>query len=117
MLELSSRNFVVGKATSKYPSMVQFYPDRCTYEFYHPFERKKISMEMFYRHMSAVKIHETRRELQFKITHTLIQFPRDYNPAMPNHKLIIGFNSSVDVKKVKNVVIPKITSSGQFVYR
>jgi len=111
LLEISSRNFVVGKLTSKYPSMVQFYPDRCTYEFFTPYERKQISMEMFYRHMDGVKISSSQLQLQFKINHALIQFPKDYNPSLPSHKLSITFNSMVDVEKVRSRILPKILES------
>mmetsp|Transcript_28760 Transcript_28760/g.40109 ORF Transcript_28760/g.40109 Transcript_28760/m.40109 type:complete len:247 (+) Transcript_28760:88-828(+) len=106
LLDISSRNFIVGKLTSKFPSMVHFYLDRCTYEFFHPFEKKQISMVMFYRHMVEVQLSSSRRELQFRIPHKLIQFPDDYNPS--SQKLSIFFNSSLDLEKVRKVVLPKI---------
>mmetsp|Transcript_9978 Transcript_9978/g.16098 ORF Transcript_9978/g.16098 Transcript_9978/m.16098 type:complete len:244 (-) Transcript_9978:68-799(-) len=106
LLNISSRNFVVGKLTSKFPSMVHFYIDRCTYEFFHPFEKKQVSMIMFYRHMVEVQLSSSRREFKFRIPHKLIQFPDDYNPS--SQKLSIFFNSSLDVEKVRKIILPKI---------
>lgn len=108
VVSVSSRNFVVGQATSKYPSMVEFFADRCTYVFHHPFEKKQINMVMYYNHMEQVKVSTARRELRFRIGHRLGEFMRDYKPDNPNHKLTIGFNSSVDTSLVATRVLPII---------
>ena len=37
-----------------------------------------------------------------------VEFPMDYNPCLPSHKLKIALNSSLDLQKLRKIVLPKI---------
>ncbi|GAB5369907.1 hypothetical protein AAMO2058_001446900 [Amorphochlora amoebiformis] len=104
VLNVSCRDLIVGKATSRYPSIVSFYNDRCTYLFYHPFQSKEISMEMYYCHMQALRLDFAKRQITFRINHKLEQFPRDYNPSIRSQRLVIGLNSEGDIKRVDTLL-------------
>ena len=99
----AARCFVVGKLTSRYPSPVQFYADRCTYTFHHPFEAREIAMSMFYCDMKALALRGP--TLAFRIAHHLVHFGDDYDPA--RDVLTIELSSSADASWVQEVVIPK----------
>ena len=98
-----ARCFTVGKLTARYPSPVQFYADRCTYTFHHPYEAREIDMSMFYVDMRAISLHGP--TLSFKIAHHLVHFSDDYDPA--RDALTIELSSSADAAWVQQVVLPK----------
>ena len=106
LLECPTNALIVGKLTSKFPSVVQFYSDVCTYKFWHPFEAKEITMIMNFGDMSNVAL--TRRKFTFKINHALDQFGRDYQPAILSHGLTIELASDVDARSFREIVLPRV---------
>ncbi len=57
---------------SRFPSPVQFYRDKCVYEFHHPYDRRQITMVMYYTDMAAVVLKGC--NLGFKINHDLCKW-------------------------------------------
>jgi hypothetical protein len=127
LLEAPSHSLIVGKLTSKYPSVVSFYSDCAVYKFWHPFESKEITMIMNYGDMCAPTL--VRRKFQFKINHSLgtelyrfpflfdlktsflefsEQFGADYQHNIANHGLTIEFSSDVDAATFKSKVLPAV---------
>jgi hypothetical protein len=101
ILTTPSRSFVVGRLESKFPSPVQFFGDRVEYQFHHPYDRKVVSMVMYYRDMSNAMISDRKRELQFKIMRRLEEFGDDYDYRQHTHVVSIGFGSSADVSSLR----------------
>ena len=106
LLECPTNALIVGKLTSKYPSVVQFYSDVCTYKFFHPYEAKEITMIMSYGDMSSVAL--VRRKFTFKINHALVEFGRDYQPSILSHGLTIELASDVDAGSFRDLVLPRV---------
>jgi hypothetical protein len=105
LLEVPTSKLIVGKLTSKYPSVVQFHHDAARYLFYHPYDAKEITMCMYYSDMGSPEINGPKRKFIFRISHSLVQFGADYYPSGP---LAIEFSSDVDLKLFKEKVWPII---------
>lgn len=101
-----SRNFVVGRVTSKFPSPVQFFRGYCTYVFHHPFKKSQITMEMHYGDMTDVQLSDARRTLSFRIPHALDQFGDDYDYRNRQHAVVIEFNSEKDCRTIRTQFVP-----------
>ena len=65
LLCAAAKSFVVGRLECRVATPVRFYRDKCVYVFNHPFERKQITMEMWYRDMSGVRLSQ--RSLRYKV--------------------------------------------------
>eukprot|EP01083_Nonionella_stella_P100270 282569_1 len=101
LLQIPSRNFVVGRLETKFPSPVQFYSDHCAYTFYHPFEPAEIQMVMYYSDMRQVILNQRKLEFRFKLDHSLIHFGNDYLPNKTEHTIKIMLASASDVDRIK----------------
>jgi len=94
LLAAGAQNFTVGKLTCKFPSPVNFFNDRCTYVFHHPYEPKEINMVMFYADLKNVSV--VGKTLKFKIGHPLsefrcVSFDVDDNSLFPNANCAFPF--------------------------
>lgn len=108
VLTTPSDSFTVGRLQCKYPSPVKFYQDHCTYVFHHPFQKSQITMEMFYRDMTNVRIKGT--TLMYQIPHMLGHFGKDYDPRNRRHGISIQFSSPTDAAAFCAKIHPMILS-------
>lgn len=95
---------IVGNLEAKYSSKIQFYQDRITYIFYHPFENTQIRMIMFYKDMTDYKIDLNNKIFSFRIPHDLCHFKNEYIGKDPTSLLSIKFDSNKTCKFIYNKV-------------
>lgn len=97
-----SKVFIVGKIACKYPSPIEFYSDKVTYSFHHPYQPKDIQMHMYYRDMRQMQWKKQSTTFSFRLSQTLKEFgSKDYDANNVNHTLQIGFASISDYEKAK----------------
>lgn len=115
LLSVSSKRFVVGKLSCRYPSMVHFKRDRVCYIFAHPHqENVTIMMELGYADMLDVRTSPSggagSGSFSFRIGHHLPAFDNfgDYEPHLRAHRLTIEFNSQFDLQQFKKAVLPAV---------
>jgi hypothetical protein len=111
VLAVPSKMLVVGKLQTKQPSPVQFMPDRVTYHFMHPYQRKEIWMEMFYRDMVDASLDTANRLFTFRIPRILQEFGDDYNFENFQHHICIGLSSGLDCEQVRDKILPIVKAN------
>jgi hypothetical protein len=111
LLAVPSMLLLVGKLETKQPSPVHFMSDRVTYHFMHPYQRKEIWMEMFYRDMVDSSLDTVNRTFSFRILRDLREFGDDYNYENYQHRICIGLGSGLDCEQVRSKILPIIKSN------
>ena len=106
LMSAPAAGYVVGRLESKVATPIRFFGDKCVYVFNHPFERKQITMEMFYRDMAAVRCGK--RALRYKVRRPLAAFGSDYDHNNATHELVVSLGSEHDMQELRTKVLPKI---------
>lgn len=111
LFQIPSKTFVVGKIQAKLPSPVQFYSNRCEYNFYHPYQNKMIRMVMYYADMLEPFLNISLKRFNFRIGRDLFHYGKDYDHQNMNHLVQIDLNSEHDallLRKSLNEFLPRI---------
>lgn len=100
LFQVPASSFIVGKLASKFPSPVQFYTNRCEYQFHHPYQAAQIHMVMYYRDMDETTLDLSKWILRFRIPHKLFHYGSDYDYRDARHAVEVVLSSEHDARQV-----------------
>lgn len=96
----------IGTLSCRYPSPVEFYPDRFQYVFHHPYEASEVHMTIYFKDMIATAI--LGNKLQFRILRHMIHFTADFDHTNQHHYLVLEFASQSALLSLKKLINPSL---------
>lgn len=111
LLTLRTKYLHVGRCGDRFHGTARFFATELHYAFDHP-RHRRVEMQMKYVDMleaRKVTAGETGGPaFSFRIGRKLEYFDREYDPANPDHRLLLRFNTEADLKRFADKVFPTI---------